>query len=147
MDELLKKSIFKSYLIGFPSGVLVLLSVFILPVIVTGEGLLNVILYINYGWATLSLFVMFVFALGIGGWLSYENTKRGKSTIWVSFIYSFIINFLIWTVFNLITLITNKGSLLVLLPGFLLFFVCTLLTTFTIGLIYSSSIRNYKTND
>lgn len=142
MSKLLRRSICKSYLVGLPLGIITIGLVLLAPILLTGEGLLSIVVIANYGLATLGMFFTFLFALGFGGWLSYERIKAGKSNIRVSFEYSLLINFLIWTVFNLIVLI-SKGSFLMILPAFFAFFICTFLTTYSIGLVYIKSIRKY----
>lgn len=142
MDKNLKKSILTSYLIGAPIGMLTVIATIWIPLFVTGEGLLTIAIIGTYGKSTVGLVVAFLIALWIGGKLAYQNIKRGKSLLLTSFKYSTVVNLIIWTTFGLISGLTvTEDRFLMMLPPIVAFVVCTVLTTFSIGLLISYRIK------
>ena len=142
MEKKLKQSILTSYLIGAPIGILTVVATIWIPLLLTGEGLLTIAILGTYGISTIGLVVAFLIALWIGGKLAYRNTKIGKSLILTSFKYSAVVNLIIWTTFCLIVGLTvTKERFLMMIPPIIAFVVCTILTTFTIGLLIAYVIK------
>ena len=132
-----------SYLIGTPLGLITVFIVYMIPVIITGEGLATFILVGVYGKAILGLLVSFLIALGIGGQNASVDIRKQKSLLKTSFKYSLTVNAIIWTVFILLTIFTDGQTNILLkisLPIFAFMF-CTICTTFTIGLLICYLIK------
>ncbi len=142
MNEQLKKSILISYLIGAPIGIIIIGLTIFLPAFLVGEGIFLMLVLGIYGKAIAGLLISFLIALWIGGKLAFENIKTGKSLILTSFKYSSVINSIIWSVFILIVLITcEESTMYFIIPPIIAFIVCTIITTFTIGLLIASRIK------
>jgi hypothetical protein len=150
MDKKLNQSIMTSYLIGAPIGIFVVFATIFVPSFIFGEGLMTIAILGAYGISTIGLIVAFLLALGIGGKLAYKNIKNGKSLLLTSFKYSTVVNIIIWTTFCLIIGLTvTEERFLMMIPPIIAFFVCTVLTTFSIGLLVSYVIQriNSKPNE
>jgi hypothetical protein len=142
MKKKLKQSILTSYLIGAPIGILTVVATIWIPLLLTGEGLLTIAILGTYGISTIGLVVAFLIALWIGGKVAYRNTKRGKSLVLTSFKYSAVVNVIIWTTFCLIVGLTvMEERFLMMIPPIIAFVVCTILTTFSIGLLIAYVIK------
>ena len=142
MEKKLKQSILTSYLIGTPIGILTVAATIWIPFLLTGEGLLTIVILGTYRISTIGLLVAFLIALWVGGKLAYQNIKREKSLLLTSFKYSTIVNLIIWATFCLITVLTvTEEKLLMMIPPIIAFLVCTVLTTFSIGLLISYMIK------
>tara|TARA_R110001583_G_C5558909_1_gene401013 strand:- start:519 stop:1028 length:510 start_codon:yes stop_codon:yes gene_type:complete len=150
MEKKLKQSILTSYLIGAPIGILTVIATIWIPLLLTGEGLLTIAILGTYGISTIGLIVAFLVALWIGGKLAYRNIKSGKSLLLTSFKYSTVVNLIIWTTFCLIVGLTlTQERFLMMIPPIIAFIVCTILTTFSIGLLIAYIIKriNNKPTD
>lgn len=142
MEKKLKQSILTSYLIGAPIGILTIVATIWIPLLLTGEGLLTIVILGAYGISTIGLVVAFLIALWIGGKLAHENIINGKSLILTSFKYSTVVNLIIWATFCLIVALTVKEErFLMIIPPIIAFVVCTILTTFSIGLLIAYVIK------
>ena len=142
MEKKLKQSILTSYLIGAPIGILTVIATIWIPLLLTGEGLLTMVIIGTYEASSVGLVIAFVIALWIGGKLAHENINNGKSLILTSFKYSTIVNLIIWTTFCLIVGITaTEERFLMMIPPIIAFVVCTILTTFSIGLLIAYVIK------
>lgn len=142
MEKKLKQSILTSYLIGAPIGILTVIATFWIPLLLTGEGLLTIVIIGTYGISTVGLVIAFLVALWIGGKLAYRNIQNGKSLLLTSFKYSSVMNLIIWTTFGVIVGLTaTEERFLMMIPPFIAFVVCTILTTFSIGLLIAYLIK------
>ncbi|WP_158850494.1 hypothetical protein [Algibacter sp. L1A34] len=142
MEKKLKQSILTSYLIGTPIGILTVIATIWIPLLLTGEGLLTIAILGTYGVSTIGLVVAFLIALWIGGKLAYKNINDGKSLILTSFKYSVVVNLIIWLTFCLIVGLTvTEERFLMMIPPIIAFVICTILTTFTIGLLIAYVIK------
>jgi hypothetical protein len=140
MEKKLKQSILTSYLIGAPMGILCIIATILF--IMTGEGVITLLIYEMYGIPLVGLVIAFLIALWIGGKLAFKNIKNGKSLLLTSFKYSTVVNLIIWITFCLIAGITVKDeNFMMIIPAIIAFFVCTILTTFSIGLLISYVIK------
>lgn len=142
MEKRLKQSIRASYLIGVPIGILTVVAVIWILLLLTGEGVLTIAILGTYGIPTIGLVVAFLIALWVGGKLAYQNFNKEKSLILTSFTYSAVVNLIIWSVFCLIVGLTatEERFLMMILP-IIAFVVCTVLTTFSIGLLITYVIK------
>ncbi|WP_369995000.1 hypothetical protein [Winogradskyella sp.] len=150
MEKKLKQSILTSYLIGAPIGILTVIATIWLPLLLTGEGLLTIVILGTYGISTVGLVIAFLISLWIGGKLAHRNIQNGKSLLLTSFKYSSAVNLIIWTTFCLIVGLTvTEERFLMMIPPIIAFIVCTILTTFSIGLLVAYVIKliNNKPND
>lgn len=142
MEKKLKQSILTSYLIGAPIGIFVVFATIFVPSFLFGEGLMTIVILGTYGISTIGLIVAFLIALCIGGKLAYNNIKSGKSLLLTSFKYAIVVNLIIWTTFCLIIGLTvTEERFLMMIPPIIAFVVCTILTTFSIGLLISYMIK------
>jgi hypothetical protein len=142
-----------SYTIGLPIGLLVIGVFIFTPIIISGEGLISILLSGIYGKATIGLTIAFIISLYFGGIQIFKELETKQSTLTASFKYSLSINSIIWGTFLLVTLIDNFNdfNFLIIIPPLILFVVCLLFTPFTIGLIVTKYLqKNYfdqnKTN-
>ncbi len=148
MEKQLKKSILTSYLIGAPTGILVIFFILTLPFMLTGEGLFSLVFFKIYGYSTIGLLLSFFIALFFGGAIAYQSVTNKDSLKITSFKYSLVVNVIIWFVFCLILFIQNLNDftsfIIFLIPVIITFFISVLISVFTIGLIISSRIKkNY----
>lgn len=145
MTKQLKQSILTSYLIGIPAGFLTIAITLLAPSMLTGEGILTMGILGAYGIPTIGLAITFLAALWIGGKLAFTDIKERKSLILISFRYSVMVNAIIWTVFCAITA-WQTGELVLIIPPLIAFIACTILTTFSIGLLIVYIIKriNHK---
>lgn len=142
MGKKLKQSIMTSYLIGAPIGIFVVFATIFVPSFLFGEGLMTIVILGTYGISTIGLVVAFLIALWVGGKLAYKNIENGKSLLLTSFKYSTVVNLIIWTTFCLIIGLTvAEERFLMMIPPIIAFVVCTILTTFSIGLLISYMIK------
>ncbi|MGS2764395.1 hypothetical protein [Sinomicrobium sp. M5D2P9] len=143
MNKPLKQSILVSYLIGAPIGIFTVIAILWGPVLLTGEGILTMVIAGAYGIPAAGLLTAFLIALWFGGKSAYEHTRRGNPLLMVSSRYSLQINAMIWGVFCiLLGVMFKENSLVFMLPAFVAFFACTGITTFTIGLWIAYLIRH-----
>lgn len=146
METKLKQSILTSYIIGAPIGLFVVFATIFVPGLLFGEGLLTIAILGTYGISTIGLVIAFLIALGMGGKLAYKNIKSGKSILLTSFKYATVVNVIIWSTFCIIIGLTVKEErFLMMIPPIIAFLLCTILTTFSIGLLISYFIK--KIND
>ncbi len=147
MTRELTKSILTSYLIGAPIGILTIVSTIFAPLLLTGEGLTSISIIGGYGISTIGLVISFLIALWIGGKTAYKSAKKEKSLLSISFKYSSIVNLIIWTTFCLIIGLTSESDkFLTMIPALLALVVCTIITTFTIGLLISYLVKRIINN-
>ena len=137
-----RQGIWTSYLIGAPIGLITVFIVFSIPVMLTSEGLATMAMVGVYGKAILGLIISFLIALGVAGNMAVTDLEKQKPLLKSSFKYSLTVNLIIWTVFIMITILDNFGSELWLyLPPIIAFFLCTTITTFTLGLLICYIIK------
>ncbi|MDD2983700.1 MAG: hypothetical protein PHQ74_09955 [Crocinitomicaceae bacterium] len=132
-----------SYLIGLPLGLFAIFSALLFPTMGSGESLAGFILNESYGIASIGLFISFVIALGIAGRSASVNIAKQKSVLETSFRYTITVNAIIWSVFILLTIISNdqKDLWFLLIPPFIAFLISTFVTAFTFGLLISYLIK------
>jgi hypothetical protein len=70
-----KKCIITSYIIGLPIGLLVICFFIFIPLIISGEGLLSILLSGVYVKATFGLTIIFIFSLYFGGIQIFKNGR------------------------------------------------------------------------
>jgi hypothetical protein len=142
-----RQGILISYLAGTPVGLITVFIVFTIPIMLTGEGLATMALIGVYGKAILGLLISFLVALGIGGHNATVDIENKKSLLKTSFKYSLTVNSIIWTVFVLLTIFNNEKSFwLILTLPIVAFILCTIITTFTLGLFICYMIKKRVTN-
>jgi hypothetical protein len=141
--KLKKKSVLISYLVGSPIGFCSILFVFFIPGMLTGEGLPTIAMAFVYGKATLGLTIAFLFSLWYAGGQVYNGIVKNKPLLEISFQYSLTINVIIWVVFLFISIIDNFNEQLFIIISLpiLAFILCTLITTFTVGLLICFIIK------
>ena len=136
------KGILTSYLIGAPPGLIAVCFVFLIPALLTGEGLALFGMAMIYGKAIVSLVISFLIALGIAGHYAVSDLERGRTLIKTSFRYSIAVNAIIWPVFMILTILDNMNNFIILLlPPLIAFLFCTLGMTFTLGLLICYMIK------
>jgi hypothetical protein len=139
----IRQGILTSYVWGAPIGLVTVLIVSLLPAALTGEGLGTMLIFGIYGKSILGLIISFLIALGIAGKNAVIDIERQKSLLKTSFKYALTVNTIIWTVFILITILDNQKKILwmYLIPPILAYIFSTIMSTFTLGLLISYSIR------
>ncbi len=143
MSRQLKKSIIISFLFGAPIGILAFTLTIFIPSFLSGHTLNTILLLGYYGKSIIGLLLSFTVALWIGGKLAFKCINHGNSLIVTSFKYSAVINLIIWFTFIFIVLLTfEDDKILMIIPPIISFIISTILSTFTIGLLVSSEIRN-----
>lgn len=132
-----------SYIIGMPIGLTTVFIIFSIPVILTGEGLATIALVGAYGKPIIGLLISFIVALGIGGYSASIDIENQKTLIKASFKYSLTINSIIWFVFISLTIFNHEknDTLFLVIPPIIAFVFCTIITTFTIGLMICYLIK------
>ncbi|MFN8438205.1 MAG: hypothetical protein U0V72_11275 [Cytophagales bacterium] len=136
------KGILISYLIGTPIGLITIIVVLLIPATMTGEGLATLGLVAIYGKGILGLIISFLIALGVGGYIAVKDLAKQNPLIKTSFRYSLTVNTIIWTVFIILTIFENSLQLILfLVPPIIAFILCTLITTFTIGILICYLIK------
>ncbi len=141
MDKELKLSLLNSYLIGLPLGLGMVAITIFFPSMFSGEGLLTMIMLVTFGRAIVGLVISFLFSLWLGAIVAKKSVGNGDKLLLTSFKYSVSINLIIWTVFAIVAALSPENEWKVGLIAVIAFVICTLLTTFTIGLLISYRIR------
>lgn len=156
-----RQSILISFLIATPLGLFTVLSAFLLPAALSGEGLPTMFIAGMYGIPTIGLVISFLFSLWYAAKFIPSEIINNKRLIEVSFRYSLRVNLIIWSIFLWITAI--QGVLLsgffssplssfyllaiLIIPPLVAFVVCSVGTTFTIGYLicYLAKRKTLKT--
>ncbi len=143
-----KSSIFTSYKIGFPSALFGIFFTLWFPAIITNEGLPLIAIISIYGNAILGLIFTLLFALGYAGYKVFKDYPREKSLLRSSFKYSLTINLICWSVFIIITIVDNleKDIFTIIIMPLAGMIFCTILVTFTVGLLICALIRDRTKN-
>ena len=141
MDGELKISLLNSYLIGLPLGLGMIAATIFFPSMFSGEGLLTMIMLVSFGKAIAGLAISFMFSLWIGAIIAKNSVKKGDKLLLTSFKFSGSINIIIWTVFGIIAALSPENEWKTGLISITAFILCTLITTFTIGLLISFRVR------
>ncbi|MBT2161478.1 hypothetical protein [Zobellia barbeyronii] len=146
MNKSLRNSILVSYVLGLPIGLLTIIATIYLPLFFTGEGLFSFAIIAGYGWPTLGLALSFLVALGIGAKVAYDHLHHGKSLLFSSFMYSAVVNGIIWATFCFILLFSQEDNYPMMIPAVLALLFCTVVTTFTLGLLITFIISRIRQN-
>ena len=141
MNRDLRTSLLNSYLIGLPIGLGFIAATIFFPSMLSGEGLLTMIMLVSFGKTIAGLAVSFVISLWIGAIVAKNSVIKGDKLISTSFKYSGIVNLIIWTVFGVIAGLNPESEFKVGLIALIAFLICTILTTISIGLLISYRIR------
>ena len=131
-----------SYLIGLPLGLISIFLVFWVSTLFIGDSLFSVLIYGIYGKAFIGFLFSFLLALGVGGYFATKSIQKQKTLLESSLRYSLRVNAIIWSVFLFISLINSDNYFIQISISLLAFIVCTLFTTFTIGLLICFLIQN-----
>ncbi|MCR6640218.1 MAG: hypothetical protein NVV82_14815 [Sporocytophaga sp.] len=142
--SLKRSSIFISYKLGLPATLLGIFFTLWFPVIITNEGLPLMAIISIYGNAILGLIFTLLFALGYAGYKVFQNYPREKSLLISSFKYSLTINLVCWSVFIIISIVDNleMDILTIIIMPLAGMILCTILATFTVGLLICALIRD-----
>jgi len=132
-----------SLLVGLPIGLFVVVVMYMLPMWFTGEGIVTMIINGVYGKAIEALVLSFIIGLWIGGSNAFSDLSKSRSLLFSSFKYSITVNSIIWASFIIVTAMNNteKGSMLFIIPPIIAFIICTVGTTFTLGLLICYIIK------
>jgi hypothetical protein len=138
-----RRSCWLSLLIGGPMGLFIVFIIIIIFLEEAGElesamGILGA--FVD---GIVGLMVALIPALWYAGKRAYADLRAGKRLLLVSFNYSLFVNFIIWLVFVIATIIQNFSSFewTMLLPAIVLFTFGTLFSTVTIGLVICYFIK------
>ena len=141
MDKELKLSLLNSYLIGLPLGLGIVAITILFPSMFSGEGLLTIIMLVTFGRAIIGLVISFLLSLWLGAIVAKNSVENGDKLLLTSFKYSVSINLVIWTIFAIVAALSPENEWKVGLIAVIAFLICTLVTTFTIGLLITYRIR------
>ena len=147
--KLINRSILTSIFIGLPIGLVTVFIFFEIPIILTGEGLLSMLLGGVYGKATIGLLISFLFALGFAGRQAGLNLYKNEKLLSVSFKYSILVNLLIWSTFIIITILDNLEGFqwaFLILPPLAISIFSIIGTTLSIGLLICYRINKVIKN-
>lgn len=138
-----KKNIITAYLISVPLGLGTILLFSIIPAAISGEGLASMFLIFTYGWAIIGLTISFLIAIYFGSKKAHQCLVNNKSLLSASYEFSVTINTIIWGTFIILCILQNLRShfILYIMPPLIAYIVCTLLTTFSIGLLMAYLFR------
>jgi hypothetical protein len=142
-----RQGVWTSYLIGAPVGLITILLVLALPVLLTGEGLLTMGIVFAYDIAIVGMICSFLIALGVAGHNATKDLQKQKPLLKTAFNYALTVNGIIWSVFIVLTVANHFVSdiWILLLPPIAAFSICTILTTFTLGLLICYIIKRNVT--
>jgi hypothetical protein len=127
--------------LGLPIGIAAMVLFAMVAVIITGESLFLFGWFFTNGISTLGLLISFTLVLWYAGKLLARDINANKNRFWSIMKYSTLVNFVIWSVFMLVHLITNKGfdTYFGLEIPLTLAVISILFTPFTVGLwIYNA---------
>lgn len=144
MRKINRTSICSTYLIGAPLGIITIIGCIVLPTAISGEGLPTLGLLSVYGKAIISLLVAFLISLWFAGKNINKNILNDAGLLKTSFHFSFQVNLIIWTTFIFVAILdhlSNFYGLIILLPV-LAFVICTLGSTFTVGLLITYTVNH-----
>jgi hypothetical protein len=146
--SLKQNGIIISYLIGAPTGIITIFVCFTIPVMLTGEGLSTIFLIDVYGKSILGLIISFLIVLGFAGHLASIDIEKRTSLLKTSFKYSLTVNAIIWLIFIVLTFFNREfeNHLLIVTIPILAFIICTIITTFTVGLLICYLIKRRISN-
>ncbi|WP_192822547.1 hypothetical protein [Rufibacter sp. LB8] len=120
---------------GLPIGLAAMVLFAMVSVIITGESMFLFGWFFTNGISTVGMLVAFIAILWFAGKMLARDIEADISRIHATFRYSTLINIVIWSVFLLIHLITNRGFNLyfgIEVP-LTLAVISVLITPFTVG--------------
>jgi hypothetical protein len=133
--------------LGLPMGVGAMVMFALYSVIVTEESLFLLEWFFTNGISTIGLLIAFTLILWFAGKLLAKDIYANKSRFRATLKYSTLVNLVIWSVFLLVHLITNKGidTYFGLEIPLTLAVISILITPFTVGLwIYNAVAKKLK---
>jgi hypothetical protein len=133
--------------VGLPTGIGAMVLFALYSVIITEESFFLFGWFFTNGYSTIGLLIAFTLILWFAGRLLARDIYANKSKLWSIIKYSTLVNLVIWSVFLLVHLITNKGFDTYF--GFeiplTLAVISILFTPFTVGLwIYNAVAKKIK---
>jgi hypothetical protein len=133
--------------LGLPLGIAAMVLFAMVSVLITGESLFLSGWFFTNGIPTLGLLVAFTLILWFAGKILARDISTNKGRFWSIMKYSTLVNLVIWPVFLLVHLITNKGvdTYFGFVVPLTLAVISVLFTPFTIGLwIYNAVDKKIK---
>ncbi len=137
-----------SVAIGAPVGLFSMYFGLLMPAALFGEGFILGIAAPLLLYPAVALVVSFLVILWFAGNSAANNFRKGQAILIVSFKYSATVNFVMWTVFYLVTLVMTKGEGAVIffyLPAVFML-IGIVFAPFTIGLLICLMIRRKITD-
>ena len=144
------KGSWTSLIIGLPTGVLIILIVFLgglaLVGLLTQEGLPGIGLFYLYKTPVIVMTIVFTLLLWPTGRLIESEIIKGRKLLRISFKYSAIINSILFIVILIVTSLDGLDLFFGLFLPLLLFVPSTIISTFTVGLLITNTIKKRITS-
>ena len=134
--------------LGLPIGIAAMVVFALYSVMVTGESMFLFGWFYSNSYSTFALLIAFIIILYFAGKILARDIYVERNRIRTTFKYSILVNSIIWPVFILVHLITNKGLQLEfgLITPLTLAAVSILFTPFTVGLLIHNAIARKLKN-
>jgi len=128
--------------LGLPMGIAAMVMFALYSVMLIGEGMFLFGWFYSNSYSTLALLIAFIIILYFAGKILARDIYTERDRIRTTFKYSILVNSIIWPVFILVHLITNKGLQLDfgLITPLTLATISILFTPFTVGFLIHKAI-------
>ena len=133
--------------LGLPMGITAMVLFALYSVMITGESMFLFGWFYSNSYSTLALLIAFTIILYFAGKMLARDIYAERDKIRTTFKYSIFVNLIIWPVFLIVHLITNKGfePEFGLITPLTLAAISILFTPFTVGLlIYKAVAKKIK---
>ena len=144
------KGSWTSLIIGLPTGVFTILIVFLgglaLVGLLTQEGLPGIGLFYMYKTPVIVMTIVFTLLLLPTGRLIESEIIKGRKLLLISFKYSAIINSILFIVILIVTSLDGLDLFFGLILPLILFIPSTIISTFTVGLLITNTIKRQITS-
>ncbi len=139
------KGSWTSLIIGLPTGVFTILIVFLgglaLVGLLTQEGLPGIGLFYMYKTPVIVMTIVFTLLLLPTGRLIESEIIKERKLLLISFKYSAIINSILFIVILIVTSLDGLDLFFGLILPLILFILSTIISTFTVGLLITNTIK------
>ena len=139
------KGSWTSLIIGLPTGVFTILIVFLgglaLVGLLTQEGLPGIGLFYMYKTPVIVMTIVFTLLLWPTGRLIESEIIKERKLLLISFKYSAIINSILFIVILIVTSLDGLDLFFGLILPLILFIPSTIISTFTVGLLITNTIK------
>jgi len=132
--------------LGLPMGIAAMVMFALYSVMLTGESIFIFGWFYSNSYSTFALLIAFIIILYFAGKILASDIYAEKDRIRTTFKYSILVNSIIWPVFILVHLITNKELQqdFGIITPLTLAAISILFTPFTVGLLIHKAIAKKK---